>query len=108
MVVHTESVFGSVVQRMLANMTDVEVIGCDPKDQADLLKTLRLATPDVVLMTRGSWDLSFVSNMLLAQQGNSRIRVIVMDQDDNLVHVYDKGQTTLSATVDLLTLIHGG
>jgi hypothetical protein len=108
MVVHTRWLSGQGLQRLLADVTDLEVIGHDPKDQADLLRAFRRVRPDVVLLTKGLEDLDDVENVigLLVSTGRSlNYRVIVLREKDNLVSIYDKRQLTISDLAELYDLV---
>jgi len=105
MVVHTDTVFGSGVLRMLSGLGDIEVIGCNPSNQYDLLRAFRLANPDIVLITTEKIDHSSIPSMLVAKKGEHRFRMIVMNERDNIAHIYEKGQMVVSTSVDLYTLL---
>jgi hypothetical protein len=106
MVVHTESVFGKGVVKLLTDRADLVLIGYDPVDQADLLQTLRQVEPDVVIFTRGEKDLSYAACLQMAERSIPRLRVIVLGHDEPLVYVLDKQQMSVSTLYDLFALLN--
>jgi hypothetical protein len=108
MVVHTGLLSGQGLQRLLADVADLEVIGHDPKDQADLLQAFRRVRPDVVLLTRGLEELDDVEKvigLLLSTSPSLNYRVIAVSETDNLVSIYDKRQVTISDLDELFGLV---
>jgi hypothetical protein len=106
-VVHTGSIFGESLERLLAGVVDIEVMAYDPRFQGDLFRALARIEPDVVIMTGGRMDLPVVPRLLRSLANLSRFRVLIVGDDDNLVHIYNIQQMAVSSTADLITLIRG-
>jgi hypothetical protein len=104
-VVHTESVFAEGLQRLLAGVGGIEVNGLDPKSQANLFEALTRIEPDVVILTRGRRDLPDVPSLLISLVDHPRSRVLVVGDDSNLVHIYDKQQSLISTSNDLIKFV---
>jgi hypothetical protein len=110
MIAHTTLILGGGVQNLLANLTGIEVIGCNPRGQADLLQAIRLVEPDVVLLTRGEIDFADFSGLFTSQKYDPKLRIIAISPFDNLMHVYDYDgrQRLISSLDDLIEAIFDG
>jgi hypothetical protein len=105
MVVHTGSVFSAGVQRLFADEANIEVVECDPRDNADLIQALQGVEPDIVILTGEGMDLPDTSRLLMALGSHTEIRVLIVSEDDNLVQIYDKRQFLVTTSSDLIKLV---
>ncbi|HRQ40129.1 MAG TPA: hypothetical protein PLD25_19640 [Chloroflexota bacterium] len=95
---------GDVVENLLSHLPMVQVQRMKHTNFAGLLQGMDQMQPDVVVLETnviGDSLHALLSRLL----HNGRVRVILVNSDQNLVHVYDKFSISLTQSADLVNLI---
>jgi chemotaxis response regulator CheB len=103
LVVENRSVLGAAVQSLLAGQTGLEVVGVAPRDYAELIVEIWRARPNVVVLHKvmGLADSSLFDFL----QCFPKMRLVVVNENDNMARIYDKHQVMLTRAADLANLI---
>ena len=104
LIVQNELLLGAGLQALLAHETDLEVIGISPHDQAELAQDIRQIRPDIVFLDEDSY-LVDAGELLILLQDLPKLRVMVINTNDNLLHIYDVQQVMILSTTQLINLI---
>lgn len=95
---------GDVVENLLSHLPTVQVWRMKHTNFAGLLQGMEQLQPDVLVL-----ETSVIGDSLQALLGqllpNGRVRVILVNSQENLVHVYDKFTVSLTQATDLAALI---
>ena len=102
--VETHILIGAGIYSFLAGETDLEVAGISPSDQAELIHEIRRLRPDIVVLDEDS-RLVDPTNLLAWLEGYPKLRLVVINANDNRVSIYDKQQVLTRQASDLLDII---
>lgn len=95
---------GDVVENLLSHLPTVQVRRMKHTNFAGLLQGMNQLQPDVLVL-----ETTVIGDSLQALLGqllpNGRVRVILVNSQENLVHVYDKFTVPLTQATDLAALI---
>ncbi|MBX3055538.1 MAG: hypothetical protein KF770_03615 [Anaerolineae bacterium] len=95
---------GDVVENLLSHLPTIQVRRMKHTNFAGLLQGMEQLQPDVLVL-----ETSVIGDSLQALLGqllpNGRVRVILVNSQENLVHVYDKFTVSLTQATDLAALI---
>jgi DNA-binding NarL/FixJ family response regulator len=101
-----ENLLAAGVESLLTRQDDLLVLGvannCD--DAFSFEHEIELFHPSVVILEESSLsaDFSFIYEVL---KKYPQLRVIVVDEGDNLVHIFDKRAITVAQSTDLIEVI---
>jgi hypothetical protein len=101
-----ENLLAAGVESLLAREDDLLVLGVADvcEDGFSFEHEIELFHPSVVILDESSifTDFSFIYDSL---KRNPHLRVIVVDQGDNLVHIFDKRAIIVAQSTDLIEVI---
>lgn len=104
LVVENQLLLGAGLQNLLSGEIDLDVIGISPRNQLELVQKIRQIQPDVVFLDKDS-RLTDATDLLIFLENFSKLRVIVLNANDNLARIYIKKQTLVTPTARLISII---
>ena len=105
LIVENQLLLGAGLQNLLSGETDLDVIGISPRNQLELVQKIRQIQPDVVFLDKDS-RLTDATDLLTFLENFSKLRVIVLNANDNLACIYIKKQTLVTPTARLISIVH--
>lgn len=102
-----ENILAAGVESMLAREDDLLVLGITNKcdhDEFSFEKEIDLFQPSVVIFDESTF-LTEISYLYGIIKKYPQLRVIIVDEKENLVHILDKQVTMLAKSKDLINLI---
>ena len=104
LIVENQQLLGGGLQSLLSGETNLDVIGISPRNQLELVQKIRQIQPDVVLLDEDSC-LTNATDLLTFLENFSKLRVIVVNANDNLAHIYIKKQILVSPADQLVSIV---
>ena len=104
LVVCSNELMGIAVENLFKTQADLEVVNIHLLTDADLVQELELNQPDV-LITDESVDLSNPTMGLQSLIRFLNIRVIVLNTQANVLHVYKKQDVLVTEISDLFSVV---
>lgn len=104
LIVENQLLLGAGLQNLLSGETDLDVIGISPRNQLELVQKIRQIQPDVVFLDKDS-RLTNATDLLTFLENFSKLRVIVVNANDNLAHIYIKKQILATPTAQLISIV---
>ena len=104
LIVENQLLLGAGLQRLLSDETDLDVIGISPRNQLELVQEIRQLKPDVVFLDRDS-RLIDATDLLSFLEDFLELRVVVINTNDHLAHIYNRRETQLCQATDLFDII---
>jgi len=105
LIVENQLLLGAGLQNLLSGETDLDVIGISPRNQLELVQKIRQIQPDVIFLDEDS-RLTNATDLLTFLENFSKLRVIVLNANDNIAHIYIKKQTLVTPNARLISVIH--
>jgi len=95
---------GAAIESLLTLEPDLDVIGVETEDEAELHTAIELYQPDVVILGEciTQRDTSLLPRLIIRYPGLS---VITLDHEDNWMHLYQKQDILIVQSSDLANLI---
>lgn len=101
----SESLLGSAIRCLLSSDQQLEVTIVESDDLGELVGVSRKLKPDVVILEQNLLaSYSGLLNRLLGGGGKSR--VITLEENQNILHIYSGHEVSLERSSDLLTILH--
>ena len=104
LIVENKLLMGAGIERMLQNKADFEVWGVMPTDGPTLVQEILRTRPDVVIMEESPYLVDSTTLFFLLKE-LPELRLVVVNTEDNLIHVYDKYQIMLTHATDFMAVI---
>ena len=104
LIVENQLLLGAGLQNLLTGEADLDVIGISPSSQLELVQEIRKTRPDVVLLLKDSF-LTDATELLAFLEGYPKLRVLVVNASDQLIHIYDKQEVQVKHTTQLISII---
>jgi DNA-binding NarL/FixJ family response regulator len=104
LVVHGENLLISGVESLLTHESDLTVMGVRNSSRSYFLQEVNQFHPHVIILDESSLlsDLTFLHYLL---KNCPDLRVIVIDEGDNLIHIYEKRVVSVAQGTDLINVI---
>lgn len=99
-----ELMFVSVMS-LLKSQTDLELVGVSPPSEKELFEAIDFYKPDILILDEmNTTDQSTRPLHPLLRYPD--LRVITLNQKDNLLHIYQKRDVTVTRITDLVSVIY--
>lgn len=106
LVFRCENLLAAGVESLLAREHDLLVLGVSnfSDDKFSFVQEIDFFHPNVVILEESALfsDFSFIYDIL---KNHPKIRFIIVDEADNLVHIFDKQVMMVAQSTDLLEII---
>lgn len=104
LVIGNESLIGAGIESLLAKEKTWDVIGITPADEQELLARIWFYRPQVIVMNQ---TLPYTSpSRLLNRLGQyPQVKLIVINESNNLIQMYEKQSVLAEAHIGLAALI---
>lgn len=104
LVVHGENLLIAGVESLLTHESDLKVMGVGNSNKSYFLQEVDQFHPHVVVIDESSLlaDLTFLHYLLKTCPD---LRIIVVDEEDNLIHIYEKRVISVAQSTDLINVI---
>jgi hypothetical protein len=99
-----ETLLGAAVESLLRHAPDLNVSMCHAADKASLIDVIGQVTADVVVVHATAQTFSQEDALALLGTSTS-LRIVLINDYDNVMHVYDKNQVTIEQVDDLFSII---
>lgn len=100
----SESLIGKGVESILSREKDLSVTSTSFIDDATLNQQIERDQPDVVILDE-RLEIADLSCMVGLLKENPELRVIVVEEQQNLIHVYQKQEIIVTRVADLIDTI---
>ena len=101
----SESLLGSAIRCLLSSDQELELTAVESEDLGELVGVSRKLKPDVIILEQSLLaSYSGLLNRLLG--GGKKSRVITLDENQNILHVYSGHEVALERSSDLLSILH--
>ena len=104
LIVENQLLLGAGLQRLLSDMTDLDVIGVSPRNQLELVQEIRQLQPDIIFLDKDS-RLTDAIELLSFLENLPKLRLIVLSASDYQAQIYNKQEIQLCWATDLIGII---
>ena len=104
LVCQVELVFGHSVFNLLAPYPEFELIKSSSRSEGELLEEIETCNPEVIILLENS-DLACSSIFSKLTTINPKLRIVIINADDNWVHVYQRQDVLLTCPSQLVEVI---
>jgi hypothetical protein len=99
-----DELLGQAVKSLLSQVKDFDIVGCAPRDEAELVEEIKRTRPAVVVLAAAT-QLTDPDSLVCRFDERWNLRVVAVSADDNTVRVYDKQQVLITVGEDLAVII---
>ena len=104
LVIENDLLLGGGVENLLLQEIGLDVIGISPRDEEELIRQIRSLQPNVVILDEATYLTNSVR--LLAMLGHHHsLRLVIINANNDLVHVYHKYDVVLHQISDLIEVL---
>ena len=101
----SDTLLSSAIHCLILGDQELEVISLPSEDLGRLVSATRELKPDAVILEQKLLTAySGLLNHLL--KGETKTRVITLDEDQNILHVYSGHRVSVEQSSDLLSILH--
>lgn len=104
LVIHDEDLLTAGLSSLLSREMDFDVICTTSSNGSDLAYEIEEFQPSVVVM-HGRAQESVLNIVLEMMRDQSGLRLVIVDEKDNLAHVYDKRLVVVTQGTDLINAV---
>jgi hypothetical protein len=104
LVCQVELVFGHSVFNLLAPYPEFELIKSSSRSEAELLEEIEACNAEVIILLENS-DMACSSIFSKLTSINHNLRIVIINADDNWVHVYQRQDVLLTCPAQLVEVI---
>ena len=104
LIIENQMLLGAGVQTLLAGEADLDVIGISPFNQEGLAQEINRLRPDVIVLDDTS-RLADSTKLLSLLKDSSKVRIVVISANHDLVRIFNKRETQLCRASDLFDII---
>ena len=106
LVINSEDLLSGGVVSLLRREEDFEIVTKDIPDKSALASEIEGLKPDAVLINE-SFLFTYPASVLHLLQEFPELRVIVLDENQNLLHIYKTREVVVERSLDLIATIRG-
>jgi len=104
LVINSKDLWSGGVVSILSRELDFEIFNKNIIGDVALVSVLEELRPDAVIINE-SFLITYPSTILRWHKLFPQLRVIVLDEHENLLHIYDKHEVILEQPLDLITSV---
>lgn len=104
LVIHDEDLLTAGLSSLLSREMDFDVICTTSSNGSDLAYEIEEFQPSVVVMD-GRAQESVLNLVLEMMRDQSGLRLVIVDEKDNLAHIYDKRLVVVTQGTDLINAV---
>ncbi len=104
LVINSQDTLSGGVVSLLSREEDLEIIDKEVAGKSDLVSALEELQPEAVIMN-DSLLFTYPATILRLLRSYPELQVIVLDEDQNLIHLYTKLEVVVERASDLISLI---
>ncbi len=104
LVVENESLLGAGIESLLTRETDLDLVGIASGNEADLIKIIEHSQPQVIILDEATYMTNSI-RLLDLFRNYSELRLVLVNANDNLVHIYEKRKLLVSQAADLADIV---
>lgn len=104
LIIDNRSIMGAGIEALLANSDQLQITGAVPQDENDLVRIIWQFSPDVIILNH-QLQLTDPAHLLTLLKEYHSFRLIVVNEDDNTMEIYEKRQITTKHHSDLTTAV---
>ena len=103
----TNELIGVSVENLCKTQADLEVVNAQSLNEANMAQLIERFQPDVLITDRvdGSVEMNNLTKMLQPLVNLSDIRIIVLDEKVNVLHVLERKDVLINEVSDLLSIL---
>lgn len=106
MLVGNVSLLGAGIEQLLQDVPDLIVEAVAPDSTDHWITQITTSHPNVIVLHQTMYRID-PARLLASLENHDRIRVVVIDPDDNQLHIYEKNQISVAHVEDLVAVIQG-
>ena len=104
LIVENDLLLGAGIERLLSKNANIELLGLASARDIDFAKHINQFKPDVIVLDEASYLASSIRPLTLLKNCPS-LRVVMVNTNDTLVHIYDKQQIRVTQTTELVNVV---
>ena len=104
LIVENDLLLGAGIERLLSQNANIELLGLASARDIDFAKHINQFKPDVIVMDEASYLASSIRPLTLLKNCPS-LRVVMVNTNDTLVHIYDKQQIRVTQMTELVNVV---
>jgi hypothetical protein len=107
LIVDNQLLVGAGIQALLTEEVDLDVIGSPSLDLEELAQIINSSEPDVIVLDADG-HLTRLTGLLPLLNNFSKLQIVVISAQDDLVCVYNKREVLITRPGQLLNIIRAG
>jgi DNA-binding NarL/FixJ family response regulator len=104
LIIDNRSIMGAGIETLLSDTRHLQIIGTAPQDENDLVNDVWQYSPDVIILSNQS-QLTDPARLMTLLKRYRSFRLIVVNEDDNSMEVYEKRRVVARQRSDLATAV---
>jgi len=107
LILDNQLLVGAGIQLLLSGEADLEIIGLPSLNCEDLAQLINKLEPDVIVLDEIN-HLTHLAGLLALLNNFSRLRIVVVRVQDDLIQIYDKQEVLVTRSGQLSNIIRAG
>jgi hypothetical protein len=104
LIIKNEHLLSDGISSLLAHVDDLDVVGATFVSSEDLANQIEKLKPSTLILEENN-GLGEISSLIKMLKDCHELRLIIIDGQKNLIHVYEKKELVVTRSSDLLTAI---
>ncbi len=107
LILENQLLVGAGLQVLLSREADLEVFGIPFLNSEDLARVINESEPDVIVLDEIG-HLTRLTGLLPLLNNVSKLRIVVVSSQDNLIRIYNKHEVLVTHASQLINIIRAG